>query len=164
MYPGARGNTHIHTPCMSNGMSHVEYSLPCQKLYLHLSSRQICLHDSLATCRIARLCSRSTRNCHASCTVLTCSTTPPSIVEQKAEQLQQIGPAGYSRLLVYALVCLPLWLMTAMGLVVKYARRWAEPQAVARGTSSSGKQLTGVPCGSYRNSPLSMFSRTSTCS
>jgi hypothetical protein len=50
--------------------------------------------------------------------------SPPEVITATAQKLQQIGPSGRQKLLLYQLAALPVWLGTAVQLAGKYATRW----------------------------------------
>jgi hypothetical protein len=74
------------------------------------------LHCAVAvpsTC-ISSLCATSRR------------VSPPDVIKATTQKLQQIGPGGRQKLLMYQLVALPIWAASAVSLAGKYATRYAQ--------------------------------------
>ncbi|WIA08213.1 hypothetical protein OEZ85_007662 [Tetradesmus obliquus] len=98
--------------------------------------------------------------------------SPPDVIKATAQKLQQIGPSGRQKLLMYQLAAVPVWLSTAVGLAAKYATR---PGAVFRSPDPTvfelvppfpleeeyitvnGIKLHTVSPGRRRDKPLMLF-------
>lgn len=66
-------------------------------------------------------------------------TSPESVVQQKAREIADIGPGGWRKALVYAAVCMPLWLTSAAQLAWALVTR---PMDVLRRPDPAAFKLT----------------------
>lgn len=44
--------------------------------------------------------------------------SPQSVIQAKTEELKHAGPGGWPKALAYAVVCVPLWLTSAVQLAI----------------------------------------------
>lgn len=100
------------------------YRSRCAQIFLHcwLKRRHTTLAEALVQCcsmKLQQECAHD-KVVHV---IMARRKSPESLIQTKAQQLANIGPAGWGRAIAYAAACIPLWLTSAVQLAIAVITR-----------------------------------------